>query len=59
MSKPTKIISPEVLKHWKLMANTRKNADWEPSSGWADRRLIQVINSHEALRRTVQEGETT
>jgi hypothetical protein len=54
VNKPTTILSPGILAHWKFMAMERKNHNW--AGAWADRRLIQVINSHEVLRDRLKGG---
>jgi hypothetical protein len=53
MSKPTKVLPWETIKRWKQKATRDHNSDWEVSGVWAERRLLEVINSHEALRRVV------
>ena len=51
MGRPTKIIEPDVLARWKREALRRKNEDGMVLvDDWAQRRLLDVINSHQALR---------
>ncbi len=48
--RPTKVISPEVLARWRREALRRKNGDTAILvDDWAERRLLEVINSHQAL----------
>lgn len=50
MPRPTKILPPEVLARWRRKALRRKNGDTLfLVDDWAERRLIEVINSHQAL----------
>ena len=51
MARPTKILPREILARWKREAIRRKNEDGLILvDDWAERRLLDVINSHQALR---------
>ena len=49
--RPTKVLSLETVKRWKREAIRRKNGTtMQLVDDWAEHRLLDVINSHEALR---------
>ncbi len=54
MGLPIKIRSSEQLAKWKRRALRRIKTEHNYDDEWAERRLLDVIKSHEGLRRGVQ-----
>jgi len=54
MGKPIKVLSIEQLAKWKKRALRRLKKAYNFDDEWAERRLLDVIKSHEGLRRGIQ-----
>jgi len=49
-----KIYSAEKVAKWKAEARRRKGLSWSVADDWSDNRVINLANSHEALRNQVE-----
>ncbi len=49
-----RIFSPEKVWKWKAEAQRRKRLAWSIADDWSDNRIVQLVNSHEALRVKVE-----
>ena len=54
MGKPIKVLSIEQLAKWKRRAIRRMKKAYNFDDKWAERRLLDVIKSHEGLRRGIR-----
>ena len=54
MARPPNILSSETLTKWRRKALRRRRNKYNYDDDWAERRLLDVIRSHEGLRRGVR-----
>jgi len=55
VGKPIKVLSIEQLAKWKKRTLRRLKKAYNFDDKWAERRLLDVIKSHEGLRRGIQQ----